>query len=66
MTATNFHFVCNIFIEAVSGAETDGLISDAVVSDGEELKNNNNNLMSEVEFNIFTETEDEIKHNSSK
>jgi len=58
-------FVFIFFIEAASGIETDGLVSDAFVSDGEELKHNNN-LMSEVEFNIFTETEDEIKHNSSK
>lgn len=37
--------------------------SDAV-SDGEELKNNLDAIASEVEFNIFTETEDEIKQKS--
>lgn len=49
-----------------SGIETEGLASDYdrsdAVSDAEELKN----LASEVEYSIFTETEDEIKAKVTK
>lgn len=45
--------------------ETEGLVSDFdksdAVSDGEELKNASDAMQSEIEFSIFTETEDEQK-----
>lgn len=48
--------------------ETEGLVSDFdksdAVSDGEELKKATDAMISEIEYNIFTETEDESKTKS--
>jgi hypothetical protein len=55
------YLIENSFIKGSSGIETEGLTSDNdrgdTVSDAEEMKN----LASEIEYSIFTETEDESK-----